>query len=340
MKHNVVPSGVQPGVQPGVQGGLQARVQRGMSTRAMSALVWVGCASIVCGLNSASRGADFVPQSLTGTLLGSGRLQELPAGVPALLSYDVPVSASGAQLANFESSRNELLPGVYGGQNYFVQAWTQVKCSTVMLPAGSGVRGEVLSYAKHSGPLTGGGGVDRRASARSTSSTQIVLGSESRYRLHGFVGGLADVGVPVEDAIRYGRVRLVGPGGVVHQFEGFSLVTFTGGPFDVTGTLAAGTYSVEVFAQSNARTGQTPNADPMVVTITWNLDPLPACGDLDFNNDSLMPDTTDLDDFLSVFSGGPCSTGDCDSVDFNGDGLLPDSADIDAFLRVFSGGEC
>jgi glucose/arabinose dehydrogenase len=67
-----------------------------------------------------------------------------------------------------------------------------------------------------------------------------------------------------------------------------------------------------------------------------------SCGDLDFNNDTLVPDSTDLDDYLAVLSGGPsaCSTGACDGIDYNNDGLSPDSADLDAFLRVLSGGSC
>ncbi|MFO0832622.1 MAG: hypothetical protein U0637_12375 [Phycisphaerales bacterium] len=64
------------------------------------------------------------------------------------------------------------------------------------------------------------------------------------------------------------------------------------------------------------------------------------CGDIDFNNDGLFPDTQDIDDLLNVFSGGACSTGNCDSIDFNTDGLFPDTMDIDAFLSVFSGGPC
>jgi hypothetical protein len=67
------------------------------------------------------------------------------------------------------------------------------------------------------------------------------------------------------------------------------------------------------------------------------------CNDIDFNNDGLFPDTTDIDDFLSVFSGGPCSTDPapgCDSIDFNNDGLFPDTLDIDSLLSVFSGGSC
>ncbi len=64
------------------------------------------------------------------------------------------------------------------------------------------------------------------------------------------------------------------------------------------------------------------------------------CDTVDFNGDGLFPDTTDIDDFLSVFSGGPCSTGTCSDTDFNNDGLFPDTADIDALLSVFSGGPC
>ncbi len=64
------------------------------------------------------------------------------------------------------------------------------------------------------------------------------------------------------------------------------------------------------------------------------------CDPTDFNGDGLFPDTLDIDDFLSVFSGGVCSTGTCADVDFNNDGLFPDTLDIDAFLIVFSGGGC
>ncbi len=64
------------------------------------------------------------------------------------------------------------------------------------------------------------------------------------------------------------------------------------------------------------------------------------CDSIDFNNDGLFPDTTDIDAFLGVFSGGPCDTGACNDTDFNNDGLFPDTTDIDAFLSVFSGGPC
>ncbi len=65
-----------------------------------------------------------------------------------------------------------------------------------------------------------------------------------------------------------------------------------------------------------------------------------ACDSIDFNGDGLFPDTQDIDDFLTVFSGGACSTGTCGDVDFNNDGLFPDTSDIDSLLSVFSGGAC
>lgn len=67
------------------------------------------------------------------------------------------------------------------------------------------------------------------------------------------------------------------------------------------------------------------------------------CDRIDFNLDGLFPDTLDIDDFLSVFSGGPCSTAPfpgCGDIDFNNDGLFPDTLDIDSLLSAFSGGPC
>ncbi len=67
----------------------------------------------------------------------------------------------------------------------------------------------------------------------------------------------------------------------------------------------------------------------------------PACDSIDFNADGLYPDTADIDDFLSVFSGGPCSNDpNCHDIDFNNDSLYPDTLDIDSLLSVFSGGAC
>ncbi len=63
-----------------------------------------------------------------------------------------------------------------------------------------------------------------------------------------------------------------------------------------------------------------------------NVNPCgPSCDTIDFNNDGLFPDTMDIDDFLSVFSGGACSNDpNCGDIDYNNDGLFPDTLDIDA----------
>ena len=73
----------------------------------------------------------------------------------------------------------------------------------------------------------------------------------------------------------------------------------------------------------------------------WTTSPGSACDTIDFNRDGLYPDTNDIDEFISVFSGGPCSNDpNCGDIDFNNDGLYPDTTDIDALLSVFSGGPC
>ncbi len=78
-----------------------------------------------------------------------------------------------------------------------------------------------------------------------------------------------------------------------------------------------------------------------MVLMDANGDVCPAvCDSIDFNHDDLFPDTQDIDDFLTVFSGGTCSTGACGDIDFNNDTLFPDTADIESLLRVFSGGSC
>jgi hypothetical protein len=69
------------------------------------------------------------------------------------------------------------------------------------------------------------------------------------------------------------------------------------------------------------------------------------CDSVDFNNDTLTPDSGDLDDFIAVLAGGPsaCSsfpTPGCNDIDFNNDGLFPDSTDLDAFVSRLSGGPC
>ncbi len=68
--------------------------------------------------------------------------------------------------------------------------------------------------------------------------------------------------------------------------------------------------------------------------------PPPVCDTIDFNGDGLFPDTQDITDFISVFSGAPCPTGTCADIDFNNDGLFPDTQDITDLVNVFGGGTC
>jgi hypothetical protein len=66
------------------------------------------------------------------------------------------------------------------------------------------------------------------------------------------------------------------------------------------------------------------------------------CDSIDFNNDGIRFDPTDIDAFFSVFSEGQCipSTTSCNDVDFNNDGSIFDPCDVDSFIRVFSEGPC
>jgi hypothetical protein len=62
------------------------------------------------------------------------------------------------------------------------------------------------------------------------------------------------------------------------------------------------------------------------------------CDPIDFNNDGVFPDLTDVFAFLDVFAGGACAG--CNDVDFNNDGVWPDNSDIDIFINVYSGAPC
>jgi aminopeptidase N len=79
---------------------------------------------------------------------------------------------------------------------------------------------------------------------------------------------------------------------------------------------------------------------------SWTFQILPVgnvCDTIDFNRDTLFPDSQDLDDFLAVLSGGPgaCSNApNCGDIDFNNDGLFPDSTDLDALISRLGGGPC
>jgi hypothetical protein len=62
------------------------------------------------------------------------------------------------------------------------------------------------------------------------------------------------------------------------------------------------------------------------------------CGDLDFNNDGVFPDSADLGAFDMAFGGAPDPG--WDTIDFNRNGIFPELSDYETFLRVFGGGPC
>lgn len=103
---------------------------------------------------------------------------------------------------------------------------------------------------------------------------------------------------------------------------------------------AAGVYPPSDFEHLEWSVVQAPRG-MLVDFVQVMVEVVPECDDIDFNNDGLFPDTTDIFDFLAVFSGAECpSASGCNDVDFNNDEVFPDTADLTAFLRVFSGGEC
>ncbi|MFO0832892.1 MAG: hypothetical protein U0637_13755 [Phycisphaerales bacterium] len=144
-----------------------------------------------------------------------------------------------------------------------------------------------------------------------------------------------------------GRVLSVSGGAGIDSDD---VILNVGTSYDIAGSLAANYFAATTnFNQASTYAAGT----AAVVTLEiltpgaslsscsgHNYAPPQTCDPIDFNNDGLFPDTQDIDDFLTVFSGGPCSTNSCADIDFNNDGLFPDTADIDALLSVFSGGPC
>ena len=122
-------------------------------------------------------------------------------------------------------------------------------------------------------------------------------------------------------------------------------------PIDAAVNPSAATSSLELLSLAQSDAGSytcamtnacgTITSNPAALTILTDC-----CDPIDFNQDGLYPDTTDVADFLSVFSGGvcdqqlptdpPCNT----DIDYNNDTLFPDTGDISSLLSVFSGGPC
>ncbi len=117
---------------------------------------------------------------------------------------------------------------------------------------------------------------------------------------------------------------------------------------DYAGALAAdrcvmglAAYNGELWASGWLNnTGYSGSRTGVYLTRFLDTGSCPPCDSIDFNRDTLFPDTQDITDFLLVFAGGPCPTAACNDIDFNNDDLFPDTEDIQALLRVFAGGTC
>ncbi len=128
--------------------------------------------------------------------------------------------------------------------------------------------------------------------------------------------------------------RLVDTAGAAWVQGGFSL-----GALGLTPSATTRVRFVGVDALVGTQTTFEAGIDDVTfATLTCNTGP--TCDSIDFNGDTLFPDTADIGDFLTVFGGGACPTGTCGDIDFNNDGLFPDTDDITALLRVFAGGNC
>ena len=128
--------------------------------------------------------------------------------------------------------------------------------------------------------------------------------------------------------------RLTATEGNLWKTGGFSL-----GALGVTPTATTRVRFVGVDLTGTTDTTFEAGIDDLVIS-TLQCNTGSSCDPIDFNGDTLFPDTADIADFLTVFGGGACPTGTCGDIDFNNDGLFPDTDDITALLRVFAGGNC
>ncbi|HYF15660.1 MAG TPA: choice-of-anchor X domain-containing protein [Phycisphaerales bacterium] len=152
-----------------------------------------------------------------------------------------------------------------------------------------------------------------------------------------------DDGVLAGSALSYGTGSGATQGGTGTTDTTPVLANGRDGAADLTaGTyyVAIGNYNVTFGATAFNVTTTGAGAGTVDISFDTNIGCGPVCDSIDFNGDGLFPDNTDLEDFLSVFGGGPCSTGTCADIDFNNDQLFPDNLDLEAFFSVFGGGPC
>lgn len=247
-------------------------------------------------------------------------------GIPITNSGLIAVDEGSVSLVNVpftQTAAGEIIVGGTLGVNgtFTVGAGRLGGAGTVVVPGGTnpGVvnAGATVAPGDGIGVLSVNGNYQQVSGALEVDIAGIAAGS-GHDRLA--VTGVATLGGTLHLAWASGYVPSVG--------DAFTILTTAAG--GRTGTFDAVTntelgYLVDVV--------YTPESVIVLVTGV-------TCDSIDFNRDTLLPDTQDIEDFITVFAGGPCSTGNCGDVDFNNDGLLPDTDDIQALLRVFSGGPC
>ncbi|HYF15232.1 MAG TPA: hypothetical protein VD971_09200, partial [Phycisphaerales bacterium] len=119
-----------------------------------------------------------------------------------------------------------------------------------------------------------------------------------------------------------GTAQLIAQTGDLLDTDGDGAADWTLADFNASGAIAPGLDlpdSGDIFVNVDLTPiGGGTNVEAI---ISFRIGGPVGCDSIDFNGDGLFPDNTDLEDFLSVFGGGPCSTGTCGDIDFNNDGL-------------------
>ncbi|HEX2839525.1 MAG TPA: hypothetical protein VHN77_15515 [Phycisphaerales bacterium] len=225
------------------------------------------CAGLcVCGLAGPCRGA-VVPLRVTGSMSGAAEVTDHASGVSDTESFDAALRVSESEMTSTTTQRTRTAS--VGGQT--AQSWSQCDAGTT---EGGGLRAGVMSFASQGeGSLgtVGSQSCDRTARATTTQTTEFkVTGRAQAYRFRGTLTGVSDPAAADEAQQRLSRVRLVGEGGVVHEFD---TAQAAAGSFDVSGTLEPGTYRVEVTTCARAASGRTRSADPMIASAQWSLEP-------------------------------------------------------------------
>ncbi len=134
----------------------------------------------------------------------------------------------------------------------------------------------------------------------------------------------------------------VGGGNFTRVTSG-ELTTINTESLAVIDTVSTNQTAAMLAANAAGNTFACPAMSSEVLTV---ITPPIGCDSIDFNGDTLFPDTQDITDFITVFGGGVCegqlpTDPPCNSdIDFNNDTLFPDTADIQSLLSVFSGGAC